>query len=314
MIRLLLLSLLVLLPILCIGKVVIRGKIHNYDGKTRIGYYRTLQGVMTAFWEEHQPNPNGTSTIKFENEGLGTTVIVFQKIRFRLLHDEDSEIFLEIDQESLNLPPELEKNRDPFYLPDSIRQNGILAIKGHFNKVNWYYNHIPRTAFISPRAGNRISTLISYTEEPKRVHRMLDSLINKEIDMIKGLHLSILPENKDKDLKMAEIRSFLINEVKAFYGAVFLMGMEMKRWRQVREIEKDPMTEVEVYNITWEKEVENYLNEVRSLILPLLTAGIISNYRNVLKSRPPTISVTFEKSPNIQMNILENTYLQIPCS
>lgn len=33
-----------------IGQVIIEGKIHNYDGKSTLFYYPTLEGIHTSVW------------------------------------------------------------------------------------------------------------------------------------------------------------------------------------------------------------------------------------------------------------------------
>ncbi|NNF22402.1 MAG: hypothetical protein HKN67_10695, partial [Saprospiraceae bacterium] len=251
------------IPGICNSSVIIKGKIQNYDGASKIYYYRTLQGIMTSYWEEALPNSNGSFTIKFENEGLGTCVLSFKKISFRLLFDKDSEIFLELDQNNMNLTHELERKRNQFHIRDSIRNESLLKIDGDYSEVNYYYNHTQRTAYFGARAMNGISTLIYHAAYPEVAHFIIDSLINKETDIISLLSLPIDQEDKSTDLKQTQIRKFLRNEVKVFYGSIFLKGMQLKRRKQINEMSKDPMTTIDIYNPGWEKEVETYLDEFR---------------------------------------------------
>lgn len=57
------------------GKVAIRGKILNYDGKSVVYYHPTIEGVFTPYWKEVKPSASGTFLIEFENKGIGTKVV-----------------------------------------------------------------------------------------------------------------------------------------------------------------------------------------------------------------------------------------------
>lgn len=77
------LILLSLLSVHAFGKVVIRGKIRNYDGKSIVYYHPTIEGIYTPYWKEITPTTTGVFIIEFENTGLGTTMVFYKSIHSR---------------------------------------------------------------------------------------------------------------------------------------------------------------------------------------------------------------------------------------
>jgi len=92
-----------------LGQIIIKGKIHNYDGKSEVNYCPTVEGIHTPVWEAVQPNSKGEFRIKYNNEGYGTTIISFDRLLYRFFHSEKSYIQFEIDQSKIHLPERIRK-------------------------------------------------------------------------------------------------------------------------------------------------------------------------------------------------------------
>ena len=90
---------LALLQIILTGytQIVINGQIRNYDGKTKVYYTPTLEGVLFTSYEI-TPSPSGKFRIKYNNEGIGTCRVSFNRIPFSFIHTSKAEISFSIDQ------------------------------------------------------------------------------------------------------------------------------------------------------------------------------------------------------------------------
>jgi len=96
---------------------------------------------------------------------------------------------------------------------------------------------------------------------------IIDSLTQVELDQIKLLGLNTNSE-KSGSLITNDIRNFLENEVRAFYGTTLLSGMMLKRFAQGRALLKDSVAPLTIYNREWEKLVESYLLNASKTIKP----------------------------------------------
>ncbi len=259
--------------IISLGKVVIKGKIHNYDEKSIVGYYTTLEGIVTTFWEEVQPYPNGTFKIEFENKGYGTVIVFFNRMSYRFFCYEKSKIFLEIDQDKVHFPNSYGGHSgdgtDRFYLLDSIKQQATISITGDFQEINNFYNTNTRIT-IHPNTvnGNRYSWLIYQAKTPQKVMSIIDSLVRIEVDQIDRLNIQIDLENTKSTGKESEIRQFLTNEVYAFYANIFLNGMFLKRMEQVTKMMEDSTVSLDIYNIQWEYLMGTFVSEMKTVLFP----------------------------------------------
>ena len=77
------------------GKTIISGQILNYDGKSKLAYTSTVEGVYTPYWIDLYPNPNGSFKIKLHESSLGTTQIVFLAgigLQYSFLHSGNANI------------------------------------------------------------------------------------------------------------------------------------------------------------------------------------------------------------------------------
>lgn len=228
------------------AQVVIKGKIHNYDGESVISYYPTLDGIYSPRFLTVKPKPNGSFKIKFENEGFGTMDFSYKRLIYRFFYDSDSKIYLEIDQNKINF------NRRPSYPDrDSVKQVATISLRGNFQEVNHFYNSNVRTSHMSAISNNSLyAKMIASLEEPKEALHVMDSLIHREIDEINALEFKINNENVQKDDR-EEVKQFLINEVKAFYTSIFFSAMSRKRANQRKALKEDPNASLSIYNDEW---------------------------------------------------------------
>lgn len=242
------------------SQITIEGKIHNYDGKAIISYHPTIEGIYTPYWKEVKPKPDGSFTIKYVNEGYGTTNIFFNSLVYRFFHGSDSKIYFELDQDKIIKPKKI-INR--YFTNDSIKQKATLKIRGDHQEINQFYNRQIRSSYYTTRSvnGSYFSKMVYKASIPEQVNLLLDSLIQHELDQINRLSFQIDLEDPSSDEKIKEIKSFLENEVQAFYGGVFLNGMFLKRKEQVIRLSKDSTAARNIYNQDWEEFIENYAFE-----------------------------------------------------
>lgn len=250
------------------GKVAIRGKILNYDGKSVVYYHPTIEGVFTPYWKEVKPSASGTFLIEFENKGIGTTVVGYKRLQYRFFHDENSTIYIELD-ESRFFAKDKAMYSAVYY--DSLRNLVTVRITGDHQTVNRFYNQIQRTTYETLRSveGNYYGDPINKAKTPKEAVQLIDSLIHAEKIRILNLPLGFSLEDPNLEKKNKEIRDFLINEMHAFYGTVFISGMFMKRATEIRAAGNDS-TKVtyEKYGPEWERLIEYFMAKWKDELRP----------------------------------------------
>ena len=246
------------------SKVSIRGKILNYDGKSIVYYHPTIEGIYTPYWIEVTPSGNGTFRIEYENEGYGNVRISYKGIGYRFFHDSDSKIYFEIKEKPEGARKRIAGERI-FVVSDSIKQLMTVKIIGDYEEINRFYNENMRASFFTTQMvdGNYYSRLIYNASTPLAVMAIVDSLTRLEIDQINRLPWRLNMEDPDMQKKDAEIRAFLINEVHAFYGAIFLNGMFLKRKEHVIKLMTDSTTIPDIYNRKWEVLIEKMAAEMK---------------------------------------------------
>lgn len=254
--RLLLLLLFFSTP--CLGQVVIKGKIHNYDGKSTIDFYNTLDGIYAPIWQTLRPNRNGTFKIRFENEGFGTFELRFKSLIYRFFHDSNSTVHLEIDQAKIKGSTR-----------HDAKKNATISINGDYKGVNDFYNNSLRTSENSAMNYNgQFAKLISYKVTPEKAIKALDSLIQNEIDEINRLELKIENESVISETNH-EIKEFLQNEVKAFYTTAFFTGIYRKKYEQIELLKRDSSSRFSIYNAQWIQLQDRLITESQKEIKPL---------------------------------------------
>jgi thiol-disulfide isomerase/thioredoxin len=276
-----LLILLLIANVYCIGQITIEGKIHNYDGKTKLHYYPTLEGIHTSVWKTIQPNPSGEFRIKYKNDGYGTTIISFKRLNYRFFHDANSTIRFEFDQNKIKLPDRitklnpLEERRKGNYIVleqvlDSLKQEATFIIEGDYADVNNFYNTNLRSSHSSLRDvnGTYYSYIIRNTSRASEAMAVLDSLIQLEYRQINILGSLQDDENKNSKTVNNDIKEFLKNEVRSFYSGVLLSGMFLKRRDQLNMLLWNPDTALTVYNRHWEKLIEFFVDDLSENIVP----------------------------------------------
>lgn len=247
------------------GKIIIRGKINDYDGKTVVYYRPTLEGIFTPYWFEIKPTGNGTFKIEFENEGYGNTTVSYKKVRYRFFHDSNSEISVELNDIDMRTRRRIPGN-EIFLFCDSLKQAATVSIRGDHEAINKFYNRNLRSTYYTTRMvdGNYYSDLIAKTANPASAMYSLDSLKQREIDQIDQLPIGLNAENPAPDILEKEIRSFLKNEVNTFYGSIFLNAMFLKRTDQIVATRIDSTKNHNYYNRDWELLIERFINEAKT--------------------------------------------------
>jgi len=111
------------------GKVVIRGKIQNYDGKSIVYYHPTIEGIYTPYWKEIKPTTAGVFIIEFENTGLGTTTVTYKSFHYRFIHEANSKIYFELDEQVTNTSKRV-SGWKKYATWDSLKQIATIKISG----------------------------------------------------------------------------------------------------------------------------------------------------------------------------------------
>lgn len=256
------------------SQIIIQGQIKNYDGKSRVYYSPTVDGILTAFGNisnEVLPNAKGSFKIRYENKGLGSTRIGFAGLTYSFIHGENAEIIFTIDQARISIP----KNRKTGQLKgdnlrDSVKQAATVSIAGDFAEINRFNNRMARSSTVAFRVGGcHYSKLIEQAKTPSEAISIVDSLIQIELDQIDMLATPVRSENLNASKVTPELKKFLETQVHSFYGTVFLSGMMLKRIDQSTLLLKTPEASDSIYTETWEKLIEYYLLEASKKITPL---------------------------------------------
>ncbi len=266
--------LLVIISLISPAQVIIQGRILNYDGKSNVYYRHTWGGIHTINEKSVEPRPNGVFRIKFENDGYGTVNVGYRFLSYRFFVDRDSRIFLEIDQDKIKFPNRFsgpsDDGTDRGYIRDSVKQAATLSIRGDYLEVNDFYNRTLRISYGSliSVSGNQHSRLIAGLETPDMVLLTLDSLVQREINEINRLNIQLELENTSSESVNQEIKDFLVNETRAYYGIVFLNAMLLKKYEQLRMINQDSMASLTVYNSKWQHLIDAFNNDMHQNLNP----------------------------------------------
>jgi len=266
--------LLVTISLISSAQVIIQGKILNYDGKSKVYYRHTWGGIHTMNGKSVEPRPNGVFRIKFENDGYGTVNVGYKFLSYRFFVDSASRIFLEIDQNKIKFPKRYaghsDDGTDRGHIRDSVKQVATVSIQGDYLEVNKFYNKIFRIGFgpIFSVSGNQQSRLVAGLETPDRVLLTLDSMVRREIDEINRLNIQFDLEKTSSESVDQEIKDFLVNEARAYYGNVFLNAMLLKKIEQVRMIYQDSMASLTIYNSKWQHLIEDFYSDIHHNLSP----------------------------------------------
>lgn len=256
-----------------IGQITINVKIKNYDGKSRVTYNTTKDGIIPPYFPintEIVPGLSGVFKIRSINKGYGMTIIFFGGLTYPIFHRENSQIDLVIDQAKIKYPKLKEKDRNRIdHIIDSIRQASITSISGDFSEVSKFYNKAirPRTS-ITDVSGSDFSKLILNADTPNKAVAILDSLIQTELNQIAYLNLDINLEKQQDELSSQQIKRFLTTQVYSFYASAFLNGMALKRYKQADRLLKNPESELKIYNPEWERLTEDFIKKADKQIVP----------------------------------------------
>ena len=306
--------------------MLLREKIKNYDGESKVYYNPTLDGIITPYAnsKEISPHPNGSFKIKYVNKGYGTVRISFNRLSFVFFHSEHSEINFIIDQAKINYP---ERNNESYtkldHISDSVKQAATEVIEGDFAEVNRFYNSAIRS---STRAfsveGCDFSLLVQKAATPGEAIAIIDSLTQIELKHINSLGNQVDSERSGLNAVTPEVKQFLINQVHAFYGSIFLNGMMLKRHEQAKKLIQDPDTSLTIYNKEWERLIEHFFSETAKNIVPaansfeynefiLNMAYTQSDYKKYDFNPPPTTNdeLVIEQLLRPELSVLDSLFL-----
>ncbi|UZR98443.1 TlpA family protein disulfide reductase [Chondrinema litorale] len=255
------------------AQVVINGKIKNYDGDSKIHYQATQEGILSPVLKSKvvKPNKDGRFKIEYINKGVGTTRIHFKHLIFHFIHDENSQLNFEIDQNKIKFPEAENRSRESIdFVRDSIKQLALEVIEGDFAEINRFNNNSMRTSTISTFrvSGCSLSLMVQKLSTPKDVVDYIDSLTQIELTQINQLSNQLLIEHPEKSQKTEEIKQFLTSQVRAFYGSVFLNGMLLKRIEQNSLLNENPIVPHTIYNDEWIKLTEDFFTGITNNIKP----------------------------------------------
>lgn len=249
-------------------KVIITGKIVGYDGKSIVYYHPTIEGIYTPYWKEIKPAGNGFFKIEFENEGYGNTKITYKNLLYKFFHNTNSKIYFEVKEFNSEKIQKVAATKW-FLLADSLKQAMTIKIGGDYEAINKFYNKNLRSSYSTTRMvdGNYYSKLIYDSKSPTEAMALLDSLEQIEINQIINLPKQISIETSDTKDSESAVQSFLVNEVHAFYGAIFLNAMFLKRKDQAIAVIMDSTSKPNLYNRDWELLIERLGEQAKSNIL-----------------------------------------------
>jgi thiol-disulfide isomerase/thioredoxin len=233
-----------------------------------VHYRPTLDGIYSPYSKEVKPTSNGTFKIEFENEGLGVTTLSYKGTLYRLLHDTNSTISVEI--KDVNEQPKSVSMQRYFVYKDSLKQTYKTKFSGDFEAINNFYNRNLRTSYSTTQIvdGHYYSNLIFQASSTASALAIFDSLIQVEVKQINQLPQLMNAENPAVALKESEIRNFLINEVRTFYSGVFLNAMFLKRRSHNIKVLTDTINKADDYNRDWEILIEKLYEQAKTSIKP----------------------------------------------
>jgi hypothetical protein len=236
------------------SQIVIDGQINNYDGKSKVYYSPTVDGILTAFdnvSNEVQPGANGRLRIKYDNMGLGSARMGFSGLTFSFVHDGNSKIKLTIDQARIQFPKNRKKSD---ILRDSVKRAATIAIEGDFADMNRFNNRTARSSTVAFQVnGCEYSKLIRQAKTPSHAVTLLDSLIRIELNQLNLAGTTLTPETSDMKKATPELKKFMEIQIQSFYGTVFLSAMMLKRIDQAALLLKNAEASDSIYNEQWEE-------------------------------------------------------------
>lgn len=305
------------------SQIVIHGQIKNYDGKTKVYYTPTLEGISAISNSlELTPNSNGTFTIKYNNEGYGTCRLAFKQITFSFIHSSKADIRFSIDQVKINFPQAINRERrDHVY--DSVKQVATNFIEGDLAELNNAYNKMIRSsAWAFSVEGCDYSNLVKDAKTPERILHITDSLAQRDFGQINPLVKKLDLESQSASNSTRELDNFLRKQSQAFYANVFLNAMTLKRAEQGRKLVQDANAPLSIYNPEWERVVESYFKSASKNIQPaanifeynelvLNMAYTLTDYKKYDFNPPVTTDdeLVVERLLNPDLNILDSLSL-----
>jgi thiol-disulfide isomerase/thioredoxin len=269
-------------------KILVQGKIVGYDNESVVSYHVIKEGIFTPYWKEVKPSSNGTFKIEFENKGYGSIRVTYKNMTYRFFHDAKSKIYFEIKELPSTTKRRRVKGENIFTTSDSLKQTTLLKISGDYEAINKFYNKNLRSSYFTTSMvdGSYYSHLVANSSSPSSAKALLDSLKQIELTQINQLPWVINPENHENEKKETDIRNFLTSEVNAFYNAIFLNGMFLKRKEQILLLMKDSTVERNIYNRDWEVSIEELGEQAKKNLKPMTSSP---DYLDFMESMSSTL-------------------------
>lgn len=265
------------------SQATIRGKIYHYDGKSEIYYSHTWKGIHPLIGQTNKPGASGNFKIMLNDRELGKVNVSYKQFRSTLFFTNNSKIEILFDE------------NDPT----------SFSVRGDLEVVNNYYHNVSSSMngpLISV-SGNEHSRFIANLQTPELVVNAIDSMIQREIDQVytkKPVDL----EGADPNLVQG-VTEYLVNEIKAYYGIVFLNAMFLKKQRQLIAINNGTTDTLKIYNSRWQNLVESFTDDISQEIEPTPN----SPYYNELLRMHSVIIQTYKDYDSQQpMSIDEDIY------
>ncbi len=229
------------------SQATISGKIYHYDGKSEIYYSHSWKGIHPLIGQSIKPSASGNFNITLNPEELGKVNFRYKQFRSTLFFTDNATIEIVFDE------------NDPT----------SFSVRGDLEVINHYY-HTFSTSMKSPLisvSGNEHSKFIAKLQTPELVVHTLDSMMQQEIDRVYA--------EKPIDLEGVEldwvqlVTKHLINEIKAYYGIVFLNAMFLKKQQQLLVLHEDTVDTLEIYNSRWQNLIESFTHNISREIEPM---------------------------------------------
>ena len=188
---------------------------------------------------------------------MGTTQIVFLAgigLQYRFLHSDDANIYFEIDQSKIQLQ-KTQKKQDISLESHLNKQIATVKISGSYQAINQYYNQQIMTSLRHMRNVkiNYLIKLIYKANTPEKALFVIDSLIQQDLQTF-NKQQTLFDEN-------SLVKEFIQNEIRAFYGAIFLMGIYTKY--------KQAKLENHHFELHWKNTLKDFIQKTKNTIEPI---------------------------------------------
>lgn len=255
------------------AQITLNGKILNYDGKSKIYFTATEEGLISPYGRANEViiKRNGDFRISVRANAetpISTLRLRYKGLTYSFLYRDPSEIGLVIDDSKI---PDLPKNDGTTVDYDAalnqIKTTATVSITGDFARFNSHYNKKERSFTRVFKVGgcDQAKRLSAINDTTAALH-FVDSLIATELNELFTLTNDFNTEDKKSD--DLELAKFIENQIYEYYGNIFLSAMMLKRIEQAKVLSSANHDEMNIYDVSWEKVTENFLKDLSMRIVP----------------------------------------------